>query len=278
VHAAPWRDRLHTVVFEADTRAGQAFDLVLIVLIAVSVLVVMLESVEAVRAQHGALLRTLEMVITVLFTVEYVVRLAAVRRPWRYALSFFGIIDLLAVVAGYAGLLGGTGRLAGGQFLTTVRVLRVLRVFRVLKLAEYVGEAGVLTRALRASRYRIGVFVFSTVTIVVMVGALMYVVEGPAHGFTSIPRGMYWAIVTLTTVGYGDLAPRSDLGQFLASLVMILGYGIIAVPTGIVTAELTSERVAALGAAGLRTQACPSCGLGAHDPDARFCKACGAAL
>jgi voltage-gated potassium channel len=206
-----------------------------------------------------------------------------VRQPWRYALSFFGIIDLVAVLAGYAGLLGGAGRLAGGQFLTTVRVLRVLRVFRVLKLVEYVGEAGALARALRASRYRIGVFVFSTVTIVVLVGALMYVVEGPARGFTSIPRGMYWAIVTLTTVGYGDLAPETDLGQFLASLVMILGYGIIAVPTGIVTAELTSERIAA-GAGGAAraahrlTQACPSCGLGAHDDDARHCKRCGAAL
>lgn len=267
-----WRDRLHAVVFESDTRAGQLFDLALIAAIALSVLVVMLESVESIRRPYEALLTRVEGVITALFTFEYVVRLATVRQPWRYAVSFFGLVDLLAVLAGYAGLVG-PGQLAGGQFLTTVRVLRVLRIFRVLKLAEYVGEAGALARALRASRYRIGVFVFSTLTIVVLVGALMYVVEGPAGGFTSIPRGMYWAIVTLTTVGYGDLAPRTDVGQFLASLVMILGYGIIAVPTGIVTAELTADRVGRPSG-----QACPACGVGGHDPDARYCRRCGAAL
>ena len=221
-----------------------------------------------------------ERVTTGLFTVEYVLRILALQRPLRYARSFFGIVDLAAVLAGYAGLLAAWGRLGawlgGGQFLTTVRVLRVLRVFRVLRLTEYVGEAGALSRAMYASRRRIGVFVFVVITIVVFVGALMYVVEGPEHGFTSVPRGMYWAIVTLTTVGYGDLAPQSDLGQFLASLVMILGYGIIAVPTGIVTAELTHDRVTAARAAEGRR--CTSCGLVGHDADAGFCRRCGAAL
>lgn len=266
---ASWRRRVHTVVFEADTLAGRAFDVTLIAIILVSIATVSLESVASVAARHGTTLRALELAITIVFTLEYLLRLAVVERPLRWARSFFGVVDLLTVLSGWAGLV-----VPGGQVFAAVRVLRLLRIFRVLKLGAYLGEARELGRALRASRRRIAVFVYTVLTIVVIVGAVMYVVEGPVNGFTSIPRGMYWAIVTLTTVGFGDLTPKTSLGQLLASLVMILGYGIIAVPTGIVTAELTAGRTAAP----VSGQSCPSCGSEGHDVDARHCKWCGAAL
>ena len=262
------RRRLHTIVFEADTPAGRAFDVTLIAVIVVSIVAIMLESVAHIAARHGATLRALEWGITIIFTAEYLLRLSVVERPLRWARSFFGLVDLLALLSGWLSIV-----VTGGQVLTAVRVLRLLRAFRVLKLGEYLGEARELGRAMRASRRRILVFVYTVLTIVVVVGAVMYVVEGPRSGFTSIPRSMYWAIVTLTTVGFGDVTPQTDLGQLLASLVMILGYGIIAVPTGIVTAELTAGRAAAIS-----TQACPSCGAEGHDADARHCKWCGAAL
>jgi voltage-gated potassium channel len=262
------RRRLHTIVFEADTPAGRAFDVTLIAVIVVSIAVIMLESVAQIAARHGATLRALEWGITIIFTAEYLLRLSVVERPLRWARSFFGLVDLLALLSGWLSIV-----ITGGQVLTAVRVLRLLRAFRVLKLGEYLGEARELGRAMRASRRRILVFVYTVLTIVVIVGAVMYVVEGPRNGFTSIPRSMYWAIVTLTTVGFGDVTPQTDLGQLLASLVMILGYGIIAVPTGIVTAELTAGRAAAIS-----TQACPSCGAEGHDADARHCKWCGVAL
>lgn len=266
----PVRARLHQVVFEADTPAGRAFDVVLIGLILVSVLAVSLETVAGLPPTAYRWLRRLEWGLTIAFTVEYVLRLLAVRRPLAYVTSFFGLVDLLALLPTYASLL-----IPGAQALLVVRVLRLLRVFRVLKLSRYLSEARVLSGALRASKHKISVFLLTVSAIVVIVGAVMYVVEGAANGFTSIPRSMYWTVVTLTTVGYGDISPRTPLGQALASLVMILGYGIIAVPTGIVTAELAN---AARAGAPISAQACPACGTGGHDADARFCRRCGAAL
>lgn len=263
------RARLHEIIFESDTRAGRYFDLALIWLILLSVATVILESVREVRAEYGPLLYSLEWLFTLLFTVEYFLRLLSVRRPLRYATSFFGIVDLLAIIPTYLSVL-----VPGSQYLLVIRILRLLRVFRLLKLSEYVAEADTLRGALRASRRKISVFISAVVLLVVIIGALMYVIEGEANGFTSIPRSIYWAIVTLTTVGYGDLSPRTSLGQILASVVMVIGYGIIAVPTGIVTVELAQ--------AGRRKQVsgqtCPSCSAEGHDPDAIYCKYCGARL
>ena len=266
---APWRVRAYDIIFEAETPAGRAFDVGLIAAILLSVAIVMLDSVQSVAATHGAAFRRLEWFFTILFCVEYVLRLASVRRPSGYALSFFGIVDLLAVLPTYLSLL-----IPGGQYLIVIRILRVLRVFRVLKLAQYVGEARTLGRALRASRYKITVFLFTVISIVVVVGALLYLIEGPEAGFTSIPQGMYWAIVTLTTVGYGDIAPMTPAGQTLAALVMILGYGIIAVPTGIVTVELAHQ---AQGAGAAR-RVCADCGEAEHREDAVYCWRCGAGM
>jgi len=263
------RARLHEIIFEADTRAGRLFDLTLIWLILLSVATVILESVRSVRAQYGDLLYTLEWVFTLLFTVEYVLRLTSVRRPLRYATSFFGVVDLLAIIPTYLSIF-----LPGSQYLLVIRILRLLRVFRLLKLSEYVAEADTLRLALRASRRKISVFISAVVLLVVIIGALMYVIEGEEHGFTSIPTSIYWAIVTLTTVGYGDLSPRTPFGQMLASVVMVLGYGIIAVPTGIVTVELAQ----AARQRRVTTQACPSCRAQGHDLDAVYCKYCGANL
>jgi voltage-gated potassium channel len=258
-----WRRTLYEIIFEAETPAGKAFDVSLIVAILLSVVVVSLDTVEPVHARWSRLLLGLEWGFTLLFSAEYILRLVTAPRPLGYARSFFGVVDLLAVLPTYFGLLFPPGR-----YLVVVRALRVLRIFRILKLMEYVGEAAVLGRALRASRYKITVFVFAVLTLVLIIGAMMYLVEGPAHGFTSIPRGAYWGIVTLTTVGYGDIAPQTTLGQALASVVMIMGYGIIAVPTGIVTVEL--GRAAGAGAV------CRECGATDHGQDARFCRRCGA--
>lgn len=264
---AAWRDRLYTIIFEHDTFGGRAFDVVLIVAILTSVLVVMLDSVAPIRARVGPTLRLLEWFFTILFTIEYVLRLLSARGAWRYARSFFGIVDLISVLPTYISVV-----VPGGQVLAVVRILRVLRVFRVLKMVQYIGEAAVLTTALRQSRTKIIIFLVTVLTIVVIVGSLLYLIEGPASGFDSIPRAMYWAIVTLTTVGYGDIAPRSPVGQSLAALVMLLGYAIIAVPTGIVTVELANAGRA------LRGRTCPACGLTDHDGDALHCKRCGTAL
>ena len=262
------RARLHEIIFEADTPQGRLFDLTLLVAILSSVLVVVLESVASIRAQYGPTLRALEWAFTGLFTVEYVLRLVAVRQPLRYARSLFGIIDLVAFLPTYLSVL-----IPGAQSLLAIRLLRLLRIFRVLKLAEYLDESKVLAQAMRASGRKIAVFLFVVVTIVVIVGSLMYVIEGEAHGFTSIPISIYWAVVTLTTVGYGDLAPATTLGRALAVVLMLTGYGIIAVPTGIVTAELSRATVRPVS-----SQACPGCGLGAHEFDAAYCRRCGAKL
>jgi voltage-gated potassium channel len=262
-----WRERLHQIVFESDTPAGKAFDLVLLLCILASVFAVLLESVGSFRLAYGQELRAVEWLFTVLFTVEYALRLISVRRPGRYALSFFGLVDLIAILPSYLSLI-----LPGAQALLVIRALRLLRVFRILKLSHYIGEASVLRSALRASARKITVFIGTVLILVLIIGSVMYLVEGEANGFTSIPQSIYWAIVTLTTVGYGDLAPATVLGKILASIVMIMGYGIIAVPTGIVTVELSRTRPAVSG------QACPHCGAEGHDSDARFCKYCGARL
>lgn len=272
--ASARRRRTYAVIFGHETRAGRLFDVLLIVAILVSVLAIMLESVASVQEEYGGVLRGVEWLFTVLFTIEYGLRLWCVGRPLAYAKSALGLIDLLAVLPTYVSLV-----VPGGQVLTVVRILRVLRVFRILRLAHYVGEVGVLVRALKASRYKITIFVLTVVTITVIVGSLMYLIEGPENGFTSIPRGVYWGIVTLTTVGFGDITPQTPWGQVLASVVMIMGYGIIAVPTGIVTAELVSSARSQDGPAQSQDgPACPMCDRRGHDGDAQHCKWCGMEL
>ena len=257
------RRRAEEIIFGHETAAGKTFDVALICLIVLSVIVVMLESVHDIRTGFGGWLRAAEWVFTGLFTVEYGLRLWCSPRPMRYARSFFGIVDLAAILPTYVSLVA-----PGGQAILTVRALRLLRIFRVLKLTEYVSEASALMLALRSSRRKITVFLATVVTLVVMLGSIMYLVEGAENGFTSIPRSVYWAIVTLTTVGYGDIAPRTVAGQGLAALIMIMGYAIIAVPTGIVTVELGAVARAS------RVR-CDRCGLTGHDRDARHCKRCG---
>lgn len=264
---ADWRRRLHEIIFEADTRAGRTFDLVLLWLIIASVIVVILESIPSLGKEYGEAFYYIEWIFTILFTIEYILRLVSVRNPLRYAFSFFGVIDLLAIIPGYLSLF-----VPGTHYLLTIRILRLLRIFRILKLTEYITEARVITTALRASSRKISVFLLAVLTIVTVVGSLIYVIEGEENGFTDIPTSIYWAIVTLTTVGYGDLSPKTALGKTLASVVMILGYAIIAVPTGIVTAELTRPNKK------YSTQVCPECHLQDHDADAAFCKHCGARL
>lgn len=261
-----WRDRLHEVIFEAETPAGKLFDVALLVAILSSVVVVMVESVGAVRMTFGFELLVIEWTFTALFTIEYALRLLSLRRPMAYAKSFFGIVDLLAILPTWLSLL-----VPGTQALLVVRALRLLRVFRVLKLGAFMAESRVLTRALWASRRKITLFLGFVVVLVLILGSAVYLVEGEANGFTSIPVAVYWAIVTLTTVGYGDISPKTPLGQLLASVVMILGYAIIAVPTGIVTSELmTSARDPHAN-----TNTCPSCAAEGHADDARFCRRCG---
>lgn len=271
------RQRLRALIYEHDTPAERAFDVGFTIAIVLSVLVVMLDSVPGVAARWGRELQMAEWAFTVLFTVEYVLRVWAAEHPARYARSFFGVVDLLAILPTYLSIVFPAGR-----FLVAFRILRVVRVFRILKLAQYTREATMLTAAIRASRYKITVFLSAVLAIVVVVGSLMYLVEGATSGFTSIPDAIYWAIVTLTTVGYGDIAPETIPGRVIASVLMVLGYGIIAVPTGIVTLELQrAAREAAPAAAPAMAavmapaRTCPRCGLDRHDGDAGYCKRCG---
>ncbi|PLY05562.1 MAG: ion transporter [Desulfuromonas sp.] len=260
------RQRLHEIIFEADTPAGKLFDVALIFSILFSVIIVMLDSVASLQQRYGDLFFFLEWLFTILFTIEYFLRLSCIGRPLKYAGSFYGIVDLLSILPSYISLL-----LPAGKFLLVIRILRLLRVFRVLKLVQYVGESTFLQRALWASRRKIAVFLLSVFLLMIIFGSVMYIVEGPENGFSSIPRSIYWAIVTMSTVGYGDISPKTGLGQAIASLVMILGYGIIAIPTGIVTSELTFTKA-------VSTQACPECGGEGHDVEAKHCKFCGAVL
>ncbi len=264
---ANWRKKLHEVIFEAETPMGKAFDIVLMWAIILSVLTVVLESVKSIRQEYGLLLYYLEWFFTFLFTIEYILRLLSVRKPWRYAFSFFGWVDILAIAPTYLSFF-----IPGLQYLLTIRILRLLRIFRVLKLSEYISEAQLLTTALKASSRKIGVFLLAVLSLVTVLGSLMYIIEGEENGFANIPYSIYWAIVTLTTVGYGDVAPQTPLGQVFASIVMIIGYGIIAVPTGIVTVEISR----AVG--NTSTESCPSCTAHGHESDADYCKYCGEKL
>jgi voltage-gated potassium channel len=266
------RDRLYRIIFLADTPEGKLYDVVLILTVMLSVLAVMLDSVDAVHRRFGSFLYAVEWGFTLLFTIDYLVRLYCVGRTLRYVFSFYGVVDLLGVIPTYLGYAFPLS-LGSGRYLIAIRFLRVLRVFRVLKLASYVDEARLLGQAIRASRKRITVFLLTVLTLVVILGSLMYVVEGGTNGFTSIPRSIYWAIVTLTTVGYGDISPQTGLGQALAAFVMITGYSIIIVLTGIVTLEMAS----ATRTDGAQ-RACPHCGREGHEEDARYCKYCGGKL
>jgi voltage-gated potassium channel len=267
--ASGWRRELFKVVFESDTAAGRIFDVIVIGAILLSVAAVMVDSVESVRARHGRLLDLAEWTFTILFTIEYVARLISIKRPLRYATSFFGIVDLIAVLPTYLAVL-----FPEAQVLIDVRVLRLLRCFRIFKLTAYLSEVLLLGSAMANSMRKIVVFLSVVVMAVLIVGTLMYVIEGPQHGFTSIPKSIYWALSTITTVGYGDLVPHTELGRTLASIVMLIGWGILAVPTGIVTAEMTAQRFTKPYTAAK----CSACGGAGHEPDAAYCRKCGAQL
>jgi len=261
------KERLYTIIFEADTAEGKCFDVALIIVILLSIIFVILESIDPVRAGFQIGLKIAEWVVTALFTVEYLLRIWVLRRPWKYVKSFFGVIDLLAILPSYLGLI-----FINGQSLLVIRALRLLRVFRIMKLTRYSTASLTLMRAVKASFEKILVFLFCVLTIVIIFGTMMYLIEGEKNGFTNIPTSIYWAIVTMTTVGYGDISPGTPLGQFLASVIMILGYGIIAVPTGIVTAQMIQKSVPG------NTQVCPNCMFDKHDDDAHYCKKCGVKL
>ena len=268
---AGWRLRWYTVIFEADTRAGRLFDQILIGVILVSIAVVMADSVQSIHLAYGRTLEVTEWVFTLLFTVEYLARLLCVRRPLQYALSFYGLIDLVAVLPTYLALF-----VPELHALIDVRVLRLLRVFRVFKLAAYVNEYQSLARALAASRRKIMVFLSAVLMVVLVMGTVMYVVEGPQNGYTSIPTAVYWAITTVTTVGFGDITPKTDVGRLISSFMMLLGWGILAVPTGIVSAEMAAQRQISL--LHVTTRTCHECLTEGHAPEADFCFHCGARL
>lgn len=260
-----FRKKLHTIIYEADTPAGKFFDLSLLVIILISVAAVMLESVASIKIRYGHELSVIEWIVTFFFTVEYLARLFAVNKPLKYIFSFYGIVDLLATIPQYLGLL-----FPGSGVLMAIRAIRLLRIFRILKLVHFVGASNQLVAALKTSRAKIAVFLYSVVVLCIILGTVMYMIEGPEHGFTSIPVSIYWTVVTLTTVGFGDITPETPFGQFVSSLIMILGYGIIAVPTGLVTAELMRDKTV-----NLNTQVCPNCSADKHRDDARYCYNCG---
>ena len=257
------REKIYQIIFESDTKLGKAFDVTLIGIIMASVLVVCLESIEQYHASYGVILNQFEWFFTIFFTIDYLLRVYSIEKPTKYIFSFFGIVDLLAILPVFIGFF-----VSGAESLVVIRAIRILRIFRLLKLTRYVGEGEVLAQALIASKHKITVFLTVVLTIVVFMGAVMYLVEGKEHGFDNIPKSMYWAIVTMTTVGYGDLVPKTGLGKFLSSCLMIMGYAIIAVPTGIVTAELTSPRIKKT------KQRCPSCEKFILNRDYSFCPYC----
>lgn len=265
-----WKHRLHEIIYEADTKEGKLFDVILLIAILASILLVMLESVEDFDNKYHNFLNISEWIITILFSIEYILRLISINKPLKYIFSFYGIIDLLSTIPKYLSWF-----LIGSHHLAALRALRLLRIFRILKLARYIGASNKLLVALHASKAKISVFLFFVVILCVILGTLMYMVEGAENGFTSIPRSVYWAIVTLTTVGYGDIAPHTPFGQFLASIIMILGYGIIAIPTGIVSSEMTKNVDTKIQT---NTQACPTCLKENHKENATFCYNCGSVL
>ncbi len=260
--------KLYEIIFGSDTKAGKLFDVLLLAVIVLSIVLVMLESVPSIEKEYRDLLKFLEWSITIIFSLEYCLRIWIVSRPKTYIFSFYGVIDFLSILPSYLGLF-----IIGTHGLMVIRALRLLRVFRILKLNRYMSEGAVIVKALKQSRYKISVFLFAVLTMVIIIGTMMYLIEGAENGFTSIPRGIYWAIVTLTTVGYGDISPSTALGQFIASFVMIIGYAIIAVPTGIVTAELSKPFKAMPSG-----KVCENCLSEDHDLDDHFCRFCGSKL
>ncbi len=264
-----WKFKLHEIIYEADTPAGKIFDVVLLILILTSIAAVMLESIEEIDNKYHDLLNITEWVVTILFTLEYIARIISVKKPTQYIFSFYGIIDLLSTIPKYLALI-----FAGTHALVALRALRLLRIFRVLKLVRFLGASNSLKKALKASRAKISVFLFAVIILCVILGTVMYLIEGNSDsGFTSIPMSIYWTIVTLTTVGYGDIAPVTPLGQLIASIIMIVGYGIIAIPTGIVSAEYVNQGKPE--PINLNTQSCPNCALPKHKDKAKFCYGCG---
>ncbi|MGJ5642075.1 ion transporter [Formosa sp. S-31] len=274
-----WKDKLHEIIYEADTPAGKLFDLVLLVVIIASIILVMLESVKAIDLKYHTILDTAEWAITILFTIEYIARIITVKRPFSYIFSFYGIIDLLSTIPKYISLI-----FAGTHALIALRALRLLRIFRILKLGRFLGASNNLVAALKASRAKISVFLFAVIILSIILGTIMYMVEGEDNGFSNIPKSVYWCIVTLTTVGFGDIAPQTPLGQFIAAIVMVLGYGIIAVPTGIVSAEYTSQNKKSETdntkdkTIHLNSQSCPNCLRSDHRDGSKFCYHCGETL
>ncbi len=262
-----WKRKLHEIIYEADTPLGKTFDIGLLIVIVLSIVLVMLESIPGMSEQYYWHFYLAEWIITIIFSIEYILRIIAINRPSRYIFSFYGIVDLLSTLPTYIAILGG-----GHNLLFAIRALRLLRVFRILKITRYVGESNKLMAALKNSRAKILVFLYAVIIMCVIMGTIMYLVEGPENGYTSIPTGIYWAIVTLTTVGFGDIHPITPLGQFIASIIMITGYGIIAVPTGIVTAEFSRTRD---GQAPVNTQVCPNCNETKHLDKAKYCHNCG---
>jgi voltage-gated potassium channel len=267
--ASGWRRRAFEIIFESDTPEGRAFDKVIVAAIVVSVVVVIVDSVPAVRSRHRAAFDAAEWFFTILFTVEYLARIVSVQRPWRYMRSFFGIVDLLSVLPTYLAFF-----LPETHALIDVRILRLLRIFRIFKLTDYVAEYQMLAEALAASRRKILVFLSAVLMVVLILGTLLYVVEGPEHGFKDIPTSVYWAVTTITTVGFGDITPKTDVGRFIASVMMLIGWGTLAVPTGIVTAEMTARRLPSAPP----PRVCGNCGVGGHAEDARYCRLCAAPL
>jgi len=258
------KHRIHEIIYEADTNAGKLFDVILLIAILASILFVMLESVQSINDEYGELLNIGEWIITGLFSIEYILRIISIKKPWKYIFSFYGIIDFLSTIPKYLSLI-----LVGSHNLAALRALRLLRVFRILKVTRYIGESNRLLIALKSSRAKIAVFLFFVLILCIILGTIMYMIEGAENGFTSIPRSVYWAIVTLTTVGYGDIAPGTPLGQLIASAIMILGYAIIAIPTGIVGSEMMKNNIHT------NTQACQNCLRDKHRDDADFCYHCG---
>ncbi|WP_299536442.1 ion transporter [Ulvibacterium sp.] len=263
-----WRYKLHAIIYGTHTRAGKLFDIILLVVIVYSIVVVMLESVPRFDVKYHKFLDVSEWVVTILFSIEYILRIVCIKRPAKYIFSFFGIVDLLSTIPKYLSFF-----VIGSQYITAFRALRLLRVFRILKLVRFVGESNNLVRALKASRTKIFIFVFFVLVISILLGTTMYLIEGPQHGFNSIPHSVYWTIVTLTTVGYGDISPETGLGQVIATLIMIIGYGIIAVPTGIVSAEYASSKKNLKNVD--EGRCCQNCGSEIMRSDARYCRVCG---
>ncbi|MBT8272190.1 MAG: ion transporter [Bacteroidia bacterium] len=268
-----WRTRLHIIIYGTNTPAGKLFDIILLTVILASIVLVMLESIKEIDEKYHTFLDISEWIVTILFTIEYIARIITVKKPLRYITSFYGIVDFLSTIPKYLSLL-----IAGTHALVALRALRMLRVFRILKLGRYVESSNTIVKALRASRTKISVFLFGVFIVSIILGTIMYIIEGDESGFTSIPRGIYWCIVTLTTVGYGDISPVTPLGQFIASIVMIMGYGIIAVPTGIVTAEIATQPKRTKNDKPIPQTNCFGCGEIDHRKDAEFCYNCGHTL